>query len=81
MLQAGPKLLLAALVAALPSAAEEAARPAAIPTPTGDARMAAAPTFVVARFQGRLYGFAEADVFVDSTQSLVDLQGNRRSSI
>ena len=45
--------------------------------PTGDAKMSAQPTFVVSKWQGRIYGFAEADFFADSTQSLVDLQGNQ----
>ena len=47
------------------------------PAPSGDTTMSAAPTFVVAKWQARLYGFAEADSFLDSTQSLVDLQGNQ----
>lgn len=45
--------------------------------PTGDAKMSAQPTFVVSKWQARLYGFAEADFFADSTESLVDLQGNQ----
>jgi hypothetical protein len=69
-------LLLAPALAA-PALAAEEAPPAAVPSPNGDAKMPAAPSFVVAKFKGRLYGFAEADSFVDSTESLVDLQGNQ----
>ena len=41
------------------------------------ALLAADPTFVLGKWKARIYGFAEADSFVDSTQSLVDLQGNQ----
>lgn len=41
------------------------------------AAAASEPAFVIAKWKARIYGFAEADGFVDSSQSLVDLQGNQ----
>jgi len=66
--------MMALLLAMLAVAPEAEARQ---PAPTGDSMMSAQPTAVVARWQARIYGFAEADFFADSTQSLVDLQGNQ----
>jgi hypothetical protein len=47
-----------------------------VPSPTTETLMPAAPTFTIAKWQGRLYGFAEFDGIYDSTQSYSEIQGN-----
>ena len=41
-----------------------------------DARSTPEPTFVVAKWKAKLYGFAELDTMLDSTQSFAEIQGN-----
>ncbi|HUJ25248.1 MAG TPA: hypothetical protein VLW85_04465 [Myxococcales bacterium] len=42
----------------------------------GDAKVSPEPTFVIAKWKARFYGFAELDTMLDSTQSFTEIQGN-----
>ena len=41
-----------------------------------DAKASPEPTFVVAKWKAKLYGFAELDTMLDNTQSFPEIQGN-----
>lgn len=41
-----------------------------------DVKTTPEPTFVVAKWKARFYGFAELDTMLDSTQSFAEIQGN-----
>ena len=47
----------------------------AMTTPS-DVKTTLEPTFVVAKWKAKLYGFAELDTMLDSTQSFSEIQGN-----
>ena len=64
------KIVTAAVCAALlPSIAFAQATPA-------DVKTTPEPTFVVAKWKAKFYGFAELDTMLDSTQSFPEIQGN-----
>lgn len=44
-------------------------------TPT-DVKVSSEPTFVIAKWKAKFYGFAEFDSILDSTQSFAEIQGN-----
>ena len=49
--------------------------PTSPPVPP-DARTTPEPTFVIAKWKAKFYGFAELDTMADSTQSFAEIQGN-----
>ena len=63
------KIAPAILAALLPSIALAQA----VPT---DTKTTPEPTFVVAKWKAKFYGFAELDTMLDSTQSFAEIQGN-----
>ena len=65
------KLLLLALFPSLAFAET----PTAPPVPP-DARSTPEPTFVIAKWKAKFYGFAELDTMLDSTQSFSEVAGN-----
>ena len=46
-----------------------------IPAPSGDTKTSSDPTFVVAKWKTKIYGFIESDNLYDSTQSFNEIQG------
>jgi hypothetical protein len=67
---------LCALLLSPLAALAQSAPPAAVPAPTGDAKMSSEPTFVISKWKAKLYGFAELDTMVDSTQSFAEIPGS-----
>jgi hypothetical protein len=63
------RLFVAALAVLLPASAFAQSTPA-------DVKATPEPTFVIAKWKTKLYGFAEFDAMVDQTQSFSEIQGN-----
>ena len=56
--------------------APSAPAPGSMSEPPPDVKTPAQPTFVVAKWKAKLYGFAELDTMIDNTQSFAEIQGN-----
>ena len=50
--------------------------PATMSAAPADVKTTPEPTFVIAKWKAKLYGFAELDTMSDSTQSFAEIQGN-----
>jgi hypothetical protein len=50
--------------------------PGAMTAQPADVKTAPQPTFVVAKWKAKFYGFAELDTMLDNTQSFAEIQGN-----
>ena len=57
------------------AAAPQSAPATTVPAPSGDAKTSSDPTFVVAKWKTKIYGFIESDNMYDSTQSFNEIQG------